>query len=150
MKKHLLVFGTRPEAIKMIPIYLELLKNYKKENVFLCVTGQHDEMLYQVLDFFNVKVKTYMNPMSKWPIGGDQRPHADKEWADGSAAGQNYYDIGSVIYLNNDFEGGEVYFPQHDIELKPIAGSAVAFPGDMFFLHGVNEVKEKENCKVCS
>jgi UDP-N-acetylglucosamine 2-epimerase (non-hydrolysing) len=56
MKKHLLVFGTRPEAIKMIPIYLELLKNYKKENVFLCVTGQHDEMLYQVLDFFNVKV----------------------------------------------------------------------------------------------
>lgn len=56
MKKHLVVFGTRPEAIKMIPIYLELINNYKKENIFLCVTGQHDEMLYQVLDFFNVKV----------------------------------------------------------------------------------------------
>ena len=101
-----------------------------------------------VSDFFNVKIKTYMNPISKWPIDGDQRPHADKEWEDGSAAGQNYYDIGSVIYLNDDFEGGEVYFPQHGVELKPKPGSAVAFPGDMFFLHGVNEVKEKERYTI--
>jgi UDP-N-acetylglucosamine 2-epimerase (non-hydrolysing) len=63
MKRHLVVFGTRPEAIKMIPIYLELLKHYKKENVFLCVTGQHDEMLYQVLDFFNVKVDVDLKVM---------------------------------------------------------------------------------------
>jgi hypothetical protein len=101
-----------------------------------------------VSDFFNVKIKTYVNPISKWPIGGIQTPHADKEWEDGSAAGQNYYDIGSVIYLNNDFEGGEVYFPQHGVELKPKPGSAVAFPGDMFFLHGVNEVKEKERYTI--
>lgn len=54
MKKILLVFGTRPEAIKMCPLVIELSKN-KSFNVVVCVTGQHREMLQQVLDVFNVK-----------------------------------------------------------------------------------------------
>lgn len=53
MKKILLVFGTRPEAIKMCPLVLELKKR-KNIEVVVCVTGQHREMLDQVLDFFCV------------------------------------------------------------------------------------------------
>lgn len=53
MKTVMLVFGTRPEAIKMCPLVNEL-KTRKSMNVVVCVTGQHREMLYQVLEAFNV------------------------------------------------------------------------------------------------
>ena len=53
MKKIMLIFGTRPEAIKMCPLVKEL-KTRKNINVRVCVTGQHKEMLEQVLDCFNV------------------------------------------------------------------------------------------------
>lgn len=53
MKKVMLVFGTRPEAIKMCPLVLELRKR-PGINVCVCVTGQHRKMLDQVLDTFHV------------------------------------------------------------------------------------------------
>ena len=53
MKKVILVFGTRPEAIKMSPLVLEFLKSNDFETV-VCVTGQHREMLDQVLDTFEI------------------------------------------------------------------------------------------------
>lgn len=49
----LLIFGTRPEAIKMLPLYHELRKN-EKFDVSICVTGQHRGMLDQVLNLFSV------------------------------------------------------------------------------------------------
>lgn len=53
MKTVMLVFGTRPEAIKMCPLVNEL-KSRTKFNTVVCVTGQHRQMLDQVLDTFNV------------------------------------------------------------------------------------------------
>lgn len=53
MKKIMLVFGTRPEAIKMCPLVNELKKR-KTIETFVCVTGQHRQMLNQVLETFNV------------------------------------------------------------------------------------------------
>ena len=54
MKKVLIAFGTRPEAIKMCPLVLELERRQTFETTVL-VTGQHKEMLYQVLDVFHVR-----------------------------------------------------------------------------------------------
>ena len=54
MKKVMLVFGTRPEAIKMCPLVNELKRNGNFD-VKVCVTGQHREMLNQVLDVFKVE-----------------------------------------------------------------------------------------------
>lgn len=54
MKKVMLVFGTRPEAIKMCPLVKEL-KTRKNIETIVCVTGQHRQMLDQVLDAFHVK-----------------------------------------------------------------------------------------------
>lgn len=53
MKKIMLVFGTRPEAIKMCPLVNELKKR-KNIDTIVCVTGQHRQMLDQVLETFNV------------------------------------------------------------------------------------------------
>ena len=53
-KNILIVFGTRPEAIKMAPL-IKTMKNDKRINLKVCVTAQHREMLDQVLDFFVIK-----------------------------------------------------------------------------------------------
>lgn len=55
MKKIMLVFGTRPEAIKMCPLVREFKKHPADFKTLVCVTGQHREMLHQVLDIFDVK-----------------------------------------------------------------------------------------------
>lgn len=50
----MLVFGTRPEAIKMAPLVKEFQKYPNKFNTIVCVTGQHREMLDQVLNLFEI------------------------------------------------------------------------------------------------
>ena len=54
MKKIMLVFGTRPEAIKMAPLVKEFQKDKKHFDTIVCVTGQHREMLDQVLHIFDI------------------------------------------------------------------------------------------------
>ncbi|WP_299883663.1 non-hydrolyzing UDP-N-acetylglucosamine 2-epimerase [uncultured Lacinutrix sp.] len=55
MKKNLVIFGTRPEAIKMAPLVKEFLKNKNEFETKVCITAQHREMLDQVLSFFEIK-----------------------------------------------------------------------------------------------
>lgn len=78
MKKILLVFGTRPEAIKMAPLVNELKSRSGDFNVTVCVTGQHRQMLDQVLDLFGIKPEYDLNIMSK---------------------GQDLYDVTSKVLL---------------------------------------------------
>ena len=55
MKKVMLVFGTRPEAIKMAPLVKEFQARANEFDTIVCVTGQHREMLKQVLELFGIK-----------------------------------------------------------------------------------------------
>ena len=63
MKKILLIFGTRPEAIKMAPLVKEFQKLTEIFETKVCVTAQHREMLDQVLDFFDIKPDYDLNLM---------------------------------------------------------------------------------------
>ncbi len=54
MIKNLIIFGTRPEAIKMAPLVKAFQKEKSKFETKVCVTAQHREMLDQVLDFFQI------------------------------------------------------------------------------------------------
>ena len=63
MKKILIVFGTRPEAIKMAPLVKEFEKHKRDFNVRVCVTAQHRSMLDQVLSIFKIKVHYDLNIM---------------------------------------------------------------------------------------
>jgi UDP-N-acetylglucosamine 2-epimerase (non-hydrolysing) len=63
MKKILVVYGTRPEAIKMAPLILELLKHSESFSVEVCLTGQHRQMLDQVNSFFGIKANYDLNLM---------------------------------------------------------------------------------------
>ena len=77
-KSILLVFGTRPEAIKMAPLYLELKKHPQELAVRVCVTAQHREMLDQVLNVFGIVPDIDLNLMK---------------------AGQTLYDVTSAVLL---------------------------------------------------
>ena len=63
MKKIMLVFGTRPEAIKMAPLVKEFQKFPNQFETTVCVTGQHREMLDQVLSLFEIKPEYDLNIM---------------------------------------------------------------------------------------
>ena len=64
MKKVMLVFGTRPDAIKMCPLVNEL-KNRREIRTVVCISGQHREMLEEVLNIFGVKPDYDLNVMQK-------------------------------------------------------------------------------------
>ena len=65
MKRIMLVFGTRPEAIKMCPLVKEFQKYPEDFDTLVCVTGQHREMLDQVLQIFDVKPDFDLNIMKQ-------------------------------------------------------------------------------------
>ena len=65
MKKVMLVFGTRPEAIKMAPLVKEFQKQPQQFETIVCVTGQHREMLDQVLHLFEIKPDYDLNIMKQ-------------------------------------------------------------------------------------
>ena len=65
MKKIMLVFGTRPEAIKMAPLVKEFQKHPDIFETIVCVTGQHREMLDQVLHIFDIKPDYDLNIMKQ-------------------------------------------------------------------------------------
>lgn len=58
-------FGTRPEAIKMAPLVKEFLKNTNDFKTIVCVTGQHREMLDQVLQIFDIQPDYDLNIMKQ-------------------------------------------------------------------------------------
>lgn len=78
MKKVMLVFGTRPEAIKMCPLVKEFQKDRENFEVIVCVTAQHREMLDQVLHLFDIKPDYDLNIMQQ---------------------GQDLYDVTSRVLL---------------------------------------------------
>jgi autonomous glycyl radical cofactor GrcA len=108
------------------------------------IQDMQQRLKVKVDKFFNVNVRATGPAVVKWPVGTHQTPHADKELHEGPDAGKPnafpYYDIASIFYFNDDYEGGELYFPAQNVKIKPKAGSAYFFPGDMNYVHGVTTV----------
>src|SRR3982751_2275557 len=65
MKKILIVFGTRPEAIKMAPVIKEFEKYPDEFKIKICITAQHRQMLDQVLEFFDIRPHYDLNIMKQ-------------------------------------------------------------------------------------
>jgi hypothetical protein len=109
---------------------------------------------------FGVKVIVEQALLNRWREGREQKPHIDylieEEGKDKSPLYEhgmndafidefkkNFHTkhFSSLIYFNEDFVGGELYFPQHNLEIKPIANSIVSFKGDVEHMHGVKRVE---------
>tara|TARA_R110000765_G_scaffold26487_3_gene64650 strand:- start:643 stop:1281 length:639 start_codon:yes stop_codon:yes gene_type:complete len=99
-----------------------------------------DKMQLAIEEKFAVTLHKRPPVLVRWLPGNEQSPHSDKQLNDGSPNPFPTYDINSIIYWNNDFEGGQFYYPEHDIELEIEPGMAVAHPGDIHYLHGVKPI----------
>lgn len=95
-------------------------------------------------DKFNVSLYKRPPVLIRWLPGNEQQPHADKQLNDGKPNPFPLYDINSIIYWNDDFDGGEFYYPEYDIEIPIKPGLAVAHPGDVHYLHGVKQITRGE------
>lgn len=89
-------------------------------------------------DFFNAERDVIITKSfgSGWSVGQSGDPHID------AIDKEPFIEFSTVIYLNDEYEGGQIYFPKQNFYLKPKKYSAVFFPGnDYDYLHGVSEIK---------
>lgn len=92
------------------------------------------------------KDEYYLNysilPLVKWIPGAQMGPHCDSS--------DDYPDLrfSIVTYLNNNYEGGEIYFPNHNIKIKPKAGSSIMFPAYEPFVHQVLPIQSGQRYAI--
>lgn len=72
--------------------------------------------------------------IARYIKGTSLNEHADKVC-------ESWRDLSNVLYFNDEYEGGEIYFTQYGIEFKPKAGSLLIFPSAANFSHGVREIQ---------
>lgn len=89
--------------------------------------------------------------LRKWYPGEFQPPHSDCEALISVVDDQvhvNAYnnfsslfiEYAALVYINDSYSGGEIYFPEHNLEIKPEPNELICFPGNSHHRHGVNEV----------
>jgi len=106
------------QAHKIIKKYSDIAKKYHKE-----------------LNGFVPEIFTTEAYLSLWLPGTDAGLHID------SHPGSEHIMYSTVVYLNDDYDGGEIYFPNQSLEIKPSAGDMVLFPsGGHEYFHGVRPV----------
>jgi predicted 2-oxoglutarate/Fe(II)-dependent dioxygenase YbiX len=77
----------------------------------------------------------------RWPEGMHMPPHCDKENADGKPHSSPHRNFASIVYLNDDYEGGEFYLTARNIVIKPRAGALVAFTSGWHHEHAVLTIR---------
>ena len=109
------------------------------------IEGMVARLKIEVDKYLQVDAVPTSPAMVRWLPGQLQMPHADKELHEEPNRGIPndfpYYDIAGLFYINDDYEGGELYFPIQGIQFKPKRGAAYFFPGDMNYIHGVTRIE---------
>lgn len=97
---------------------------------------------YRIAEYFQVKDMLYSDSQQLvvWNEGHSMPVHVDNAHPDGGRHNTPHRDFASVIYLNDDYEGGEIYFPLLNCRVKPATGLLIGFRGSADHPHGVTEV----------
>jgi len=109
-------------------------------HIFELINKYIHKMADAICSKYDVEVSCRPPVLIRWLPGNVQSPHADKQLNSGEPNPFPTYDLNSVIYWNDDFTGGQIYYPEHGLELPISPGLAVAHPGDINYLHGVREI----------
>lgn len=155
-------FLTEPECDIIIAYterHLDLFDNKSQKNDFwdkrvINVSDFEDKNIRDLIVHINKNVgniveelcgqKVYPDTLQvvRWIRGFELKPHADKEEPDGSPHPFPWRDFATLVYLNDNYTGGEIFWPNKNKEIKPTKGSLVIFPGTLEYLHGVRETTE--------
>jgi predicted 2-oxoglutarate/Fe(II)-dependent dioxygenase YbiX len=101
---------------------------------------------YRIAEHFAVEKLLYSDSQQLvlWKEGRGMPVHVDNAHPDGSHHNTPHRAFASVVYLNDDYEGGEIFFPRLGCRIKPTAGLLVAFRGTADAPHGVTTVRRGE------
>ena len=101
---------------------------------------------YRIAEHFGVEGRLYSDSQQLvlWNEGHSMPVHVDNAHPDGSKHGTPHRDFAAVLYLNEEFEGGEVFFPLQGVRLKPSTGLLIGFRGTAESPHGVTTVRKGE------
>ena len=87
--------------------------------------------------------------LTRWFPGDSMSVHSDNSWPEEHLEDLKdqphptaYRDYSGIFYLNDQYEGGEIYFPKLDFEVKPKKGSLIIFPSGSDHIHGVKTVEK--------
>jgi hypothetical protein len=109
----------------------DILLQYKDEliNKFHELSGIEDDVYYDTLH------------LARWPVGYELIPHADAVEPDGRDHPFPYRNFGTVGFLNENFEGGILYYPNKDnLQVTPKTGYSAIHTGGLDCLHGVTRI----------
>jgi hypothetical protein len=109
-------------------------------NVYNLIDSYIEKMKLVIEDIFKCNVRKRPPVVVCWRAGDFQIPHADKQLQDGRPNAFIDYDLNSLFYYNDDFIGGDLFYPKHGVKIKPEPGMAVFHVGDVNYLHGVTPV----------
>ena len=116
------------------------MKENSPETSFLM--QKYVDKLQQEIEFkFGRPVEPAFPGIRRWDEGDWQGVHADGEDYDGTPNSTYVVDYGSVIYINDNYVGGEIFFPSYGIEFKPKPGTLIFFPSSKYYMHGVRKIK---------
>jgi predicted 2-oxoglutarate/Fe(II)-dependent dioxygenase YbiX len=107
-----------------------------------------DKMHEAVEDALGIGVKNVTMSGHKYPAGSYADPHSDSSELDGTPNAWQMNKYACILYLNNNYEGGAIYFPQHDLDIYPGAGSLMVFEGSHEYLHGVRKITKGDRFTI--
>ena len=96
-----------------------------------------------ITDFYRLTQPVYADLLQimSWPVGIHMPPHAYNANPDGSLHAMAHRDFSGIVYLNDDYLGGEFYFTALDTVIKPKKGMLVAFTAGFYHEHAVLKVQ---------
>jgi hypothetical protein len=111
------------------------------EKISASTMGELRQKFHEALEsVLGRRVKNVTMSGHKFPTGSYAKPHSDSSEIDGTPNAWQMNKYATILYLNDNYGGGEIYFPQHEIEISPQAGSLLLFEGSHEYLHGVKEI----------
>ena len=90
------------------------------------------------MNYYGIEVDNYpprQHVLRRWSNGSKMQPHVD-------VYAQKHMHIVCMYYINDNYDGGEIFFPDYDLKIKPKSNSLIVFPGNENYVHGVTEVSK--------
>lgn len=139
--KILLEYVKNAESWKEQPWLARTVESQNLPKEILEILNKTSDFVYKkITDFYGVAVDSHRQSrlhVVKFVKGFYLVPHIDTLSSEGNH-------MASVYYINDDYTGGEIDFPDHNLTIKPKANSLIIFPGNENYVHAVNEIIDND------
>jgi predicted 2-oxoglutarate/Fe(II)-dependent dioxygenase YbiX len=136
---------------KTIPFKLlsttESIEKYTLKNYMNYIRFIGQSIIHTAFNELHVPDNT---ELTRWKTGSEMSPHSDNSWPDGRTEEHptSFRTWSGIYYINDDYEGGELYFPELDWNFKPKADTLLMFPSTSRYIHGVNKVTKVPDIRL--